>query len=887
MLNDRPGSGDESYMLQCDNCGFHTGEQIEFGLHSFECDYLQPTVPNRDCSECIRMEPTTICGLDSKEFCRIIKDFYPKMATFKKNLFSIPGNKAGKIFLERYIESLEWYLEEGPKKHISWWWNSILPCLCLQIKDNKAKARINTCILKERLIKIESGQLGQVMREALDIQRRLSKKKAPKIKGPMRNWITAAKQSMQSGETKKAARIIEENDENDPNHANEDDQMFELVKEMFPKRQKLNSMIPIADPYATGLGHTDQSTIRKAIEKLQGTGGVSHFDAKQLRRVMNVQVFSGEAKRLIYIISEICSNISGVHANEESTRPLRAVRIVAIPKKSGGVRPIGIGESLRRVITKVLAWRMKKEVKEATGSMHASGLQGACEAAISAVQEEYESGKSILIMDAKNAFSNLNRDAALLTASRLVPNAYQTLLNFYNNSTYAYYKGKPIIVEEGTVQGCSLASHFYDLGVKMLSEEMKSHKVKQIWICDDLTAIGDAKDLKIWRDKIETVGVNYGYITNPSKCYVVTKDEHARQVFSQEISERKVCFQDGTRYLGAPIGSLQYRDDYTSEKLAKFNNKLRKLSRMAKTCPHSALLLYHTHIKHEITYILRTCDVQQMINDTEIVLKDLAEQIVGSKINTVWKAEEISLPIKWGGLSINISGMGDEASEQRNRSKVFTEELKNKLLAQDFTLPQPKNNKDANRFLNLQIKEKASKLVERGENKADKQRMIENQMKGTGTWINCQPIKAYGNYLSKVEFHDAVRLRMGLPIIGMARKCGCGKSNDVIHATNCKNGPYVDARHNNIRDLLHKKAKQVFADTEIEPKLQDIGEETLPRGANVKEGARADIRIKNYLRPQQNAYFDVQVINVQSQCHENLHPKNAMRRCKEKKDKFY
>ena len=83
-------------------------------------------------------------------------------------------------------------------------------------------------------------------------------------------------------------------------------------------------------------------------------------------------------------------------------------------------------------------------------------------------------------MDAEGAFTNLSRDTVLKTAHRITPNTYQTLLNFYDNKTTAYFNGKPIIIEEGTIQGCSLSSHFYDLGVKLLSEEMKTETIKQI-----------------------------------------------------------------------------------------------------------------------------------------------------------------------------------------------------------------------------------------------------------------------------------------------------------------------------------------------------------------------------------------------------------------------
>ena len=122
---------------------------------------------------------------------------------------------------------------------------------------------------------------------------------------------------------KKASRIIGDEDINNGDQV-EDEKIFEAIKGMFPKRRKEN-LLPNAAPHATSMGHNDQVTVRKAIERLQGAGGVSHFDAKQLRRVINAQVFVGEARRLIQTLSEICNNLAVVQADEEATMPLRAV----------------------------------------------------------------------------------------------------------------------------------------------------------------------------------------------------------------------------------------------------------------------------------------------------------------------------------------------------------------------------------------------------------------------------------------------------------------------------------------------------------------------------------------------------------------------------------
>ena len=123
-----------------------------------------PDVPN--CSECEKGS-TPKYGFDNKELCKTLKDFHYKMANFKRNLLPVPSNKIGLKFLEIFNESLKWYVENGPRNHITWWMKTILTYICLQIKDPKVKTKLNTLSLKGRLVKIESGQIGQVMRECL------------------------------------------------------------------------------------------------------------------------------------------------------------------------------------------------------------------------------------------------------------------------------------------------------------------------------------------------------------------------------------------------------------------------------------------------------------------------------------------------------------------------------------------------------------------------------------------------------------------------------------------------------------------------------------------------------------------------------------------------
>ena len=53
---------------------------------------------------------------------------------------------------------------------------------------------------------------------------------------------------------------------------------------------------------------------------------------------------------------------------------------------------------------------------------------------------------------------------------------------------------------------------------------------------------------------------------------------------------------------------------------------------------------------------------------------------------------------------------------------------------------------------------------------------------------------------------------------------------------------------------------EAFVDVEVEPKLQEIGEECLPGSANRSEEARLDVRVRGFwVEAMQEAFFDIRV----------------------------
>ena len=119
---------------------------------------------------------------------------------------------------------------------------------------------------------------------------------------------------------------------------------------------------------------------------------------------------------------DLCSAITNVSRRicTKSVDPEGMSALVAcclIPlNKCSGVRRIGVGKVLRRIIGKAVMRIVRLDVVTAAGPMQVcASLEEGYEAAVHAMREIFneDDTEGILLVDAANAFNNLNRKAAL------------------------------------------------------------------------------------------------------------------------------------------------------------------------------------------------------------------------------------------------------------------------------------------------------------------------------------------------------------------------------------------------------------------------------------------------------------------------------------------
>jgi hypothetical protein len=112
----------------------------------------------------------------------------------------------------------------------------------------------------------------------------------------------------------------------------------------------------------------------------------------------------------------------------------------------------------------------------------------------------------------------------------------------------------------------------------------------------------------------------------------------------------------------------------------------------------------------------------------------------------------------------------------------------------------------------------------------DKARLLANQQKESGGWLNWLPSSSLGTLLGDSSFRIAVALRTGQPVCER-HTCICGGPADIFghHRLSCRKSTRRHSRHGNINDII----KRALVSAEI-PSILEL------TGCCKSDGKRAD-----------------------------------------------
>ena len=503
--------------------------------------------------------------------------------------------------------------------------------------------------------------------------------------------------------------------------------------------------------------------IREAALKTKGAGGLSGVDANGFKRLLACKSFKKSSANLCDAVAAMTRRLCTEYVDPLTIEPLLANRLIPLDKGEGQVRPIGVGEVIRRIVAKSVTKVTKEDVLEASGSLQlCTGHKGGSEAGIHAVHNLFEADDTdaVSLIDATNAFNSLNRATALHNIRILCPALATYAINTYRVPARLFVTGgKELSSAEGTTQGDPLAMSFYAISLQPLIMRLSGcSNAKQCWFADDATGVGLIEELKEWWDVLNDVGPAIGYLPNAKKCWLITKpdkEETARKVFAGTAVN---VSSQGQRHLGAALGSREYFEDYVNGKVEEWVSEVAKLSEFAATEPQASYAAFTFGLKHRWTYFLRTLqDIEDLLIPLERTVADMLIPSITGHTCTREERDLLALPVRMGGLGlINPSQV---ATFEYESSVKVTKPLVQQIVSQHQTLPdlaetrtlQHSARKEKDDCLNEKLEEVKRSLP------VKTNRAVELAVeKGASSWLNVFPMKDMDFTLTKCEFRDAV-----------------------------------------------------------------------------------------------------------------------------------
>ena len=563
-------------------------------------------------------------------------------------------------------------------------------------------------------------------------------------------------------------------------------------------------------------------------------------------------------------LTHVINAIRAANVPDEVTPFLAGARLMALPKGDNDVRPIAVGETLRRLAAKSFAAEVKKQAKDVLlpGKQVGVGVEGGIEAATATVWDytHRHSGhdKVVLKIDYSNAFNTVCRSAMLNQTRKHLPQLSRFVEWCYVDPSSLVYGETVVDSQTGAQQGDPLGPLLFSLVVKDLTEKVRDLPGVDlaVWYLDDGTLMGSPQGVAAAFKVLQEESLSLGLSVNSKKCELIPLGLYQPDSFLNEagftVSDLTVI-RDGFSFLGAPIGTNEFCDKFMEKKLHEFALNLRLLGKLGDAQVALSLLrhcegfckavFYMRAVRHQGEHLwLKKYDKEvdrvlaQILSspgtDPDILLPDAARL-------------QAALPVRMGGLGVRRSydhwtaaAMGaasgtyalckhldkhyrwDAAGWSHTATRynelvdadarVDTEELPQQILKQ----------RDLSASI---IVRQVANLRDEGDVQ-DRARLNSLLLPLAGAWITALPLPE--NVINPEEFRAVVRLRLGLVVHRDKSRCEqCGQPMDEfgVHALNCKHGGCTIRRHNRVRDLVGMLGSKAGLAPALEPKHIVLG----------------------------------------------------------------
>jgi len=235
-------------------------------------------------------------------------------------------------------------------------------------------------------------------------------------------------------------------------------------------------------------------------------------------------------------------------------------RLIALSKKDGGIRPICVGYTLRRLAAKcanshVISRRSKALQPQQLGVGVSDGAEAAVHAARMLVST-LPSGHVVVKLDFSNAFNYFRRDLILDSVAANIPEIYRLVYSTYSCEPVLSFKAHEVLSSDGEQQGDPQGSLEFCEEIHPLLLKLRS--AAKIGFMDDITLSGDLHTVK--KDVLTMIEScsETGLRLNTDKCEIIMKDFTEIDKLSTFKDFIHVTKEDMT-LLGSPVVKAKHR----------------------------------------------------------------------------------------------------------------------------------------------------------------------------------------------------------------------------------------------------------------------------------------------------------------------------------------
>ncbi|XP_026396172.1 uncharacterized protein LOC113290799 [Papaver somniferum] len=516
--------------------------------------------------------------------------------------------------------------------------------------------------------------------------------------------------------------------------------------------------------------------------------------------------------------------------------------LTPLQKPGGGLRPIAVGTIWRKLVSKVAAVKIGKEMSTYLGDYQFGvGVPCGGESILLSVNRLMElkgtmNNNFMLLIDFLNAFNMVDRTTLIQEVRSHCPAIAQWVEFCYAKPARLYYNEFILYSAKGVQLGDPLGPLLFALTLHpvVLSIASKCKLDLNAWYLDDGTIIGDTLEVSKALAIIQSEGVRRGLHLNITKTELFWPTPDPRSLIPGVFPDNIGRPSTGVKLLGGPVSlDLQFCKEMVMQRVTKTINLMSVVKKLKD--PQSELLLLRSCTGvSRLYFTMRTTNplaLQQAMTHFDDHLFQYLRQLITADGEGFGPLQYriATLPIKDGGLGVYT--MQDTSNYCYLASQFQTRAIQDVILKDTSTTSSIPTYQQAlatyiqvcgltssshsfddttphsMHSLAVLYFEAVKKRIPTTFHLSVRDSVLWqcNKLKHAQDYLLAIPIVGLNQTLGPRQFRSVLSYRLGIPLFPEGSHCSsCNKEMDIFgdHALHCASDVRLKFRHDLVRDVF-------------------------------------------------------------------------------------